>query len=317
MIANGVAHPDDGAGDGGGLNAGPGSKVTVANSRLFGNQAPDVDGNGGAIDSDSEKLFRVTGSEIIGNDAAGEAGGVGGSLDGPVRISDSLITQNEAGEGGGVLVVGPISIDSTTIAFNRSIGHLDGELGDGGAIYIDNQGLLDIENSTLMENTAFRSGGGLYAEPDGVAAINAVTIARNEAAAGGDGTGDAGGLYAADLVPRFDIANTIIAENTLKGSPSDCGAAGPESIRSGGANLLSTQEGGCGFAPPGDLFAPDPGLGVPSAGGNSPGGLILPLEPGSPAIDAANPSAPPLDQRGRDRGARPDIGAAEFGVTAS
>jgi len=108
------------------------------------------------------------------------------------------------------------------------------------------------------------------------------------------------------------LMNTIMANSTAGGNCSNDGA-----IASGGYNLDS--DGTCGFTAEGDLSNTAPLLGpLQDNGGFT---FTHALLPGSPAIDAGNPTCPPpgTDQRGKarpadgdcDSAARCDIGAYE------
>lgn len=303
-IQFGKARPDDGGGNGGGINAGPGSAVTVRGSRIFANRARD--GKGGGVYADATSVLRAVNTSFAS--AAGEGGGGIAAAEGAaVEIVRGFFVKSTARFGGAVLADGKVEIDSSTIAGNGGINCRKRTTRHGGGIYVGEHGSLELENSTLTRNEALRNGAAIYGEPGADVSINAATIARNTADCDGDGSGGGGGLFAAGPDRGFEVANTIIALNRADEDLSDCRAASGASVASGGANLLSTLDGGCGFAQPGDLVSPDPGL----ASRSGPRGTI-PLLDGSPAIDAAGPGAPPRDQRGRRRDEKPDIGAFEF-----
>lgn len=307
-VRGGSANPLDAGGDGGGIAAGDfgDAPLTIVGSRIIDNRSPAVDGNGGGIDTDIAGRLRVIRSVVAGNDAGGDGGGISGSVEGPMTIERSTITGNEAGEGGGLMVVGPpATVTGTTIASNRAVGGGDGEVGDGAGIYVDDQGLLLITNSTISGNLADRSGGGIFGEPGGQATITSTTLARNRADADLAAPDGAGGGIQVNLA-AFEVVNSLIALNTASGSPSDCGGTG--FVASEAPNLLTTTSGGsCGGT--GEIVSPNPGIG-PLAANGGPTETIA-LRRGSPAIGAADPSlSPERDQRGVKR-KDPDLGAFE------
>jgi hypothetical protein len=303
-VRRGSAHPVDGGGDGGGILTE--AELIFKNGNIVGNRTTEPDGNGGGVDTDAVGKVQIRNAVIARNVAVGESGGVGGSINGPLRLDQVLIANNEGGEGGGVLAVGPVKITRSTIVGNRSLSGPDGELGDGGGVYVDDQGVLTVENSTITENFAIRSGGGVYGEPNAVASLSSATIARNRANSDDAGDGTSGGVHADSA--GFELVNSIVALNVASGgAPSDCGG-GPY----GGTapNLISTSAGGCG--PGSEIVTADPMLGpLGDNGGATP---TIGLLPGSPAIGAADPAlVPERDQRAtpRDDG-DPDLGAFEL-----
>lgn len=305
-VSFGKARRDDGGGNGGGINAGAGSDVTVVDSWIYADKAPN--GNGGGIYVDGTSSLRAVNSAF--NSGAREGGGGIAAAEGAtVEIVRGFFGKCTARRGGAVLADGRVEIDSTLIGYCGALNDRKGLTRHGGGIYVGEQGSLELENSTLTANRALVDGGAIYGEPGAEVAINAATIARNTANSDGIGDGTGGGLFAAGPGQGFEVENTIIALNKADGEASDCFGGSAAGVASGGANLLSTLAGGCGFARPDDLVSPEPGLARASGRTGT-----IPLLPGSPAIDAAGPSAPPRDQRGRRRDQRPDIGAFELGA---
>ncbi len=299
-IRGGVAHPTDGDGDGGGVLAAGDARVTIADSRVVANRSPTVDGNGGGIDTDLSGRLRIVDTVIARNVAGGDGGGVRASIDGPTVIARSKVSFNRGGEGAGVMAVGPVTVKDSLVASNRALGGGDGEVGDGAGIYVDDQGDLSLSNSTVTENSALAAGGGLFAESGAKGTIGSATVARNQARA------MAGGVHLGPAA-SFALTNSIVALNLgANGAGLDCSGTAFTNVE---PNLVTTLSGGCD---PGAEIVADPLLGkkLVAAQGAS---LVLPLTPGSPAIDAANPAlSPKLDQRGAPRGADPDLGAYEL-----
>ena len=103
----------------------------------------------------------------------------------------------------------------------------------------------------------------------------------------------------------MNLKGSILAGNTGAVSAPDCGGA----LTSQGNNLIGNASG-CPITnqQPTDIIGQNPQLG-PLADNGGPTDTHA-LVPGSPAIDAGPPDAPPTDQRGVPRSS--DIGAYEY-----
>lgn len=270
----------------------------------------------------------------------------GGILNnGELELIDSRVSNNSID---GIYSSGPLTVLRTSIVGNAGRGIYfkadDGSLSIRDSfIGINDQGGLrfcgsvpgHIVNTTISSNYTDGSGGGIFVCGSKRLRIANSTIADNTAAIGGSESGDGGGIYLQNpltcnpvcLETRVDIRNSIVADNT-DDSPSgfrrahDCDGT----LQSEGYNLveqgtLSELVGTC-FVDgdtSGLLVGADPQL---EALTDSPGpGRTHALGPGSPAIDAGNPSGcadflgAPLDrdQRGAPRINTCDLGAFEFG----
>jgi len=311
-IIGGYSNKTDADGDGGGIAVGDfgDAPLTILRSRIVHNRAPWVGGNGGGIDSDSSRLVRLIDSEVSNNDSGGNGGGIEASSDGQVLIQRTTISHNKAAQAGGVMVFGPpVRIVDSAIANNVAAAGPEVE-GDGGGIYVDTRGRLDLTNSTVANNGAYTSGGGIFANAGGHAAISFSTIARNRADADGKFGGTTGGVHLRTTgvaVPATArIANSILALNVeTGGAAADCGGIG---FLGTGINLISTtNQGSCSDAPP--IVAANPLLGPLARNGGRT--QTIALLPGSPAIGAAAAGKTPArDQRGVKR-TDPDLGAYE------
>jgi CSLREA domain-containing protein len=240
----------------------------------------------------------ISGVTIEGGNVTGNGGGI--ENDANLVLADSVITASQASEqGGGIFnaASATLSITASTISGNQAATK-------GGGIA--NLGSLTSANSTIANNTSVNLGGGFYNQ--GSLALNNLTVASNQAASGGGVANDAAGV--------FNFENSIFAGNIAADSP-DCAG----SLTSLGYNLVQDLSG-CTITgnTTGDLSAVDPLLGpLQDNGGSTP---TLALQPGSPAIDAANPSSPgsgpeacqTTDQRGvtRPQALTCDMGAFEL-----
>jgi hypothetical protein len=311
-IIGGYSNKNDADGDGGGIMVGDigDAPLTVLRSRIIHNRAPWLGGNGGGIDSDSSRLVKLVDSDVSNNDSGGSGGGVEASPDGQVVIQRTTVSHNKAAQAGGIMVFGPpVRIVDSTVANNVAAANQDVE-GDGGGIYIDNKGRLELTNSTVAGNGAYTSGGGIFADAGGHAAINFSTIARNRADADSMSGGTTGGIHlrtaGVQVAANARVANSIIALNVEAGGvATDCGGIG---FLGTGVNLVTTtNQGQCSERPP--IVAANPRLGP--LGSNGGPTQTIALLAGSPAIGAAGPGRTPArDQRGVRR-SDPDLGAYE------
>lgn len=347
LTVNGGSISDnvESAGDGGGLVAF--GQLTVTGATLARNLAG---GAGGGIDVVGAAT--LTGVKVTDNTATAGAGGIlvdgtTGSASATI-VSSTLSGNSSQGDGGGMgIVTAALTLTGSTLNGNRS------EQGAGGGIAALSS-TTSLVNDTLTGNVAPRlSGGGIVQEslghaptraparawnpaavlehesqavramlarhrlptttvpqtmtrgaaapkamPDDLTMVS-VTLAGNSAAAGG-GISNGQGLL-------FTVHDSIVGSNLATAGPSDCLG----SFTSAGYNLESAAD--CAFAAAGDRQRRNPQL-QPLAANGGPTSTMA-LNPGSPAIDAGDPSCPPpgTDQRGvnRPQGARCDIGAFE------
>jgi hypothetical protein len=235
-------------------------------------------------------------SSIISNNS-----GTAVSNSGSVIILNSTLSGNSAGQGdsGGGIKTGDFkNPGSSATIFNSTIS--GNSASEGGGI-ANCYGLVTVGNSTISSNSAKYDGGGI-SNCGGVQIANS-TLSDNSAPAG-----FGGGIINGGAV---EIRNTIF----------NAGALGENIVNNGGTVTsngynISSDDGGGVLTGPGDQINTDPLLG-PLQNNGGPTLTHLPL-PGSPAIDAGDPSftRPPFhDQRGscfyRVFGRRIDVGSVE------
>jgi beta-glucanase (GH16 family) len=267
---------------------------------------------GGILNNGTVNLERsvVTGNAVgaSANDFWKGGGGIYSGQNSTLNVIDSTVSNNRTTlvDGGGIYAFfnSAVRIENSTVS-----GNVAGNVGGG----IRMLGNATIVNSTLSGNTSSAWFGGALFHTDGVANLVNSTVTANLAPAPANAALFVGTFTAANAT--LNVTNSIVAENAdLDGNPgTGCFVApfgsGVVTLTSGGANV---------FTDP--TCAPVASDQVASAAGVAPlaanGGPTLThaLNPGSPALDAANPaSCPATDQRGvaRPQGAGCDAGSVE------
>ena len=299
---------------GGGAIANRGS-LDVGNSSYVDNVAG-YEG-GGAISNIGALI--ITDSSFTENSTDYGSGGAIRNLAGQSNIIDSIFVDNWAEDDGGAIAnvgayggpYGELIVTGSTFAGNRA------EIGGGGAISstdynklsianssftnnfanifggaIVSFGELSVVNSTLTGNSS-DGGGGLFLFSLGTNTLAHLTLTNNTADEGG-------GIYVRQVDKAVNLYNSLFAGN----EGGDC--VGKQLSASRG-NFIA--DGSCDPAISGD---PKLGALVKSEDGSP---AYLPLLPGSPAIDAADPDhCTATDQTGtpRPQGEACDIGAYEL-----
>jgi hypothetical protein len=295
----------NGNADTGGGILNDGATLTLTNCSVVNNVASQS--GGGIGDAFAGGSLTITNCTISGNSAVGPfpfTFGYGGGISFGGTITNSTIDGNYSGTvGGGIAGEGTIS--NCTISNNGAGGGKNNFPGAGGGI----SGGGTITNCTISGNSVFGSslkgpglGGGINA--GGTVTISNSTLSNNTILFYGHGGGICNG-------GTLEIGNTIL--NTA--SPREDIFNNGGTITSVGFNL-SNDDGGGYLNGPGDQINTDPLLGpLQNNGGPTSTYTLL---PGSPAIDAGDPSFTPppwYDQRGPDfwrvRNDRIDIGSFE------
>ncbi len=271
---------------GGGAGIFNGAKVIIENSAIRGNRTPGFGAgifDGGILLSSD---LVIEGNAAVGGAGVsnwGEASSVTTTIDGNIsKISGGGFHNNS---------IGIMTLDSSTVSNNKSA------LAGG----INNWGRLRVINSTISHNTAKFAAG---IDNRGVLTLTHSTVSGNSA-------NDGGGLVVRAMVKndKASMSNSILAGNTAALAPDCIGT-----VKSLGHNLVGN-DSGCGFiAGEDDTIGTETQPVDPRLGGLAVNGgptATKALLPGSPAMDAASGSCPPVDQRGVSRppGVSCDIGA--------
>jgi hypothetical protein len=317
VIVASIVSNNTGAADGGGIS----SQADVSVNECVVAQNHAGLGGGGGISARGHVV--IDRSVVSGNTTTGIVARGGGaySTQGNITVASSAITDNRTMgnqiEGGGIATSfstsGTVTITNSTISGNNTTGpENSGNVGGGGVFAIR----VVIRNSTISGNSTNGSpsghGGGVLASL--MATITNSTVFDNHA---NHQNSPAGGV--AVLGGSLSILNSIIAGNTA-GRHSDIFKLGQTSAR---YSIIGSNDGTDLAEAP--LGAPDANgnlIGGPVNGAIDPqlgpltynGGPMLPdgtpmlthgVLPGSPALDAGDPSAvagingvPLYDQRG-------------------
>jgi CSLREA domain-containing protein len=289
-----------GAQGGGGIEVG-GVPFTLKRSTVSGNSTNSSIGGGLYVYNAPVHIIR---SRIDGNHSANAGGGIA-TDDVNLNVTKSTFANNtaESAATGVYLYFGKATIKQTTISGNI------GQGSSGGGLEAD-FGELTMVNSTVAGNSAEFEGGGIDLGYNEIAHFNSITVAGNTADADDNASGPGGGIFVTGGMngASATIVNSIIAGNHVGTLAGDCDGA----FISGGGNLVATNGGCTGFAPPEDLIGGNAKLGVLKSNGGPT--ETLALKKGSDAIGlAVKADAPKRDQRGHRRDKHPDSGAFERG----
>jgi len=280
-ITNGFT--SDAEGGGGILNHGG---LTLSNTSIISNHTGGCGAfcfaSGAGVNSNSSGTLTVTNSIISDNvtNLYSFSGGGGMNLAGAgtATITDSTISRNTGHDGGGIFSSLPLlTVTNSTISDNLAV--------SGGGIEV--RGMTIVTNSTVSSNSAVALGGGGVYNYFGTLSVTNSTISGNSAP-----SGQGGAIYV--LEGAATIGDTILNAGASGGTIESVGT-----FTSLGYNLASDSGGGV-LTGPGDQINTDPMLGpLQDNGGPT---FTHALLPGSPAIDAGDPSFTPPprnDQRGR------------------
>lgn len=272
----------------------------------------------------------IRGNVITGNQACGGGGGISAETAAPL-IQDNVIASNDGselctGSGGGAILLSGNALDGSTaqILGNTITGN---QADEGGALNLFGAGTVLIEDNVISGNTSHSDGGGIWVDGPTNAIMVQNLVVNNQSGEFGGGLWGGGAL----------VANTFAGNTALEGSAVWAGSP-PATFSDNilvGAGLRSVVycDSTAGVVQPpfdhNDAFATDGGTAFGAncgAGAGSDGNISADprlvgsgdyqLQPGSPAIDAGNDSAPDLpatDLAGNPRiiGAAVDMGAYE------
>jgi Leucine-rich repeat (LRR) protein len=251
------------------------NKITVNNSLINNNSAPNGGSNGGGGGIFANNIATVTNSTITNNTTRVHGGGIYAYNE--AIVDHSNITNNVAnqGAGGGIFIYAFYTHPATSVIATNSTISNNSTLGaSGGGISADND--IIVTNCTISNNFGI-SGGGIVTQNKATVTNSTIIINRGS---GGNG------VWAGSI----NATGSIIAAN----SGSDI--AGTSTITSGGYNIFTS-------VPSGIVSSDQTGITVIQLNLGSlqnNGGATLTMLPGagSIAIGRGNPNDSTPDQRG-------------------
>ncbi|CAN5458833.1 CSLREA domain-containing protein [soil metagenome] len=194
------------SGDGAGILGAASVEITLDDIKLLNNDANGPSKSGGAINASGP--LRISDSLISGNNAPFD--GAIESTGGMAMIRTTVRDNNAAFGAGGVFIASPSLIAGSTFTGNQQIGETGSH--QGGAITTTDD--VDIRNVTIAGNSADQSGGGIAAVNNSDVSLTNVTVTDNTADANQDQTnpGDGGGLYS-ENGGEFLLRSTVVSGN--------------------------------------------------------------------------------------------------------
>ncbi len=325
------------SGHGGGIFARD-TPVLLSLSRVEDNSAGQAGGGLGVEGVEGVSTATIEFSTISGN-SAGHVGGGLWILEAELTLTDSTVSANSASDSGGGLRIDASSSIDSVIERCAFIANRSGAAGGALLTNVNNDGRLDISNTTISGNAAELDGGGVFMETAGRLSLSSCTVTDNTATAGGvlsPGDGNGGGIFALNsgVAGGLLLRNTVVAGNhdlwngLASQSAPDCAVrdAAVVSITSEGHNFIGFANDLCALS--GDQTGDQVGWNaaiVPGLGGLTDVGSSTwyhPLLEDSPLIDGGDPlgcvdqtgGLLSTDQRGAPRPYKDtpcDIGAVE------
>ena len=208
VIEGGTVKDNQAAAEGGGVWNSATGDMSVTGVELVDNVARGdaADNGGGAAFNDGGDLDIV---DVVarGNRATGASGSGGGLFNngGDLLVSESLVAQGLASRAGGGIeaLSGTTTLRDTDLRANRA----GPNPGNGGALHLTGEGLVDYRGGNVVKNRATSEGGGLWNSGTGTMDVRRVSFQRNLAR--GDASDNGGGALFNDggdlMVRRSDI----------------------------------------------------------------------------------------------------------------
>ncbi|MGI0484076.1 choice-of-anchor Q domain-containing protein [Pantanalinema rosaneae CENA516] len=251
--------------------------------------------------SSSVRLLGLT----IANGSAFRAGSILNTATGHLTLTNSTIRQSNAAVGGAITNEGFLNLNNSTLHNNTAAT-------SGGGI--DNHGRLWVISSTLSGNRAGLDGGAIWNNTGSVIVQNS-TITLNVADSDNDGLGNGGGIL--NTAGTVSVKSSIIAGNVDTPNNSGVGSIHPDvagNFSDSGDNLIGDRTGSIGFTASPLVGTSTNRINPRLSALRDNGGYTWThaLQADSLAIDAGDRYGVFLtDQRGVQRSTPADIGAYE------
>ncbi len=278
---------------GGGALYATGGSSEITDTTFTSNQAGGTASDGGAVQFRSGHTATVRNTVFRGNQATGNGGGVY-AVDASQTLTDVTFDNNRASDGGGLYHwdsdptdANVAALDVTNTIFQNNEASLY-----GGGVYLWKATSAVFRKTTWKGNRAWRGAGLYQTGSDTQTTVGNSTFSSN----------DTGAVYLDE--GRWQAVNTTIAENT--GSGTRAGGVHIDSAASATVTntiLHQNSNGNCNTAPTdgGHNIASDASCGFTAAtsrnntdarlGTITGSPAYYPLQAGSPALDAGNPTA--------------------------
>ncbi len=241
----------------------------------------DADGKGRPIQIGRGANVHISGLTLTGGNAGNYFGGAI-STDGPLTLDGVLILDNQALAGGGIYssAGAQVEVEHSTIYQNTA------KYSGGGILAY---GSTYIEDSTIAGNRSLNGAGGGIGSQGNALTLTGTTVAGNQAAAYSGGVSDQSGSITLD--------NSIVAGNTTNGASSDIDggtvSAAFSLIQAPGLTTITATVANS------NITGEDPKLGaLADNGGQTP---TMKPAPRSPVVDKGSSFAEMDDQRGLTR----------------
>lgn len=162
----------------------------------------------------------VENGQIEGTKQTRYGGGIYVGKDADVTVTDTMIEDNKAQQGGGICNVSSSKgfvMNDGTICGNYASGYGTTIVG-GGALFT--QGNAELNNVTMENNSAAKWGGGIFADANVEIKLNSVEIKTNEVE---DAEGKGGGIYIvgnmgnmSNGLATVEMVDTVVSGNKAK-----------------------------------------------------------------------------------------------------
>ena len=204
-----------------------GGTVELRNIDIVNGLVPNGSNGGNILNAAGNLTLRST---FVGGGQADNGGGIYNEF-GSVTLIDSIVENNAADiHGGGIYNVYDTSSGSSQLLVSQSVINLNSAgtagppaviAGNGGGIYTEDDGTVQIVDSIISNNAATNGGhgGGIFSNNTSAGAANTYLISNTQID-GNTSSGDGGGLYLQNLANPQIINSTIGvgAANTATGN---------------------------------------------------------------------------------------------------
>ena len=217
-------------GQGGGILATPGAVVVLTNTVILSNTTSSTSGaHGGGILLQANTKLTMSGGGLISNTASGNGGGLTIFTANPVVLTGVQVLTNTALQGGGVLNFGPLTMVNSLVRGNTAT-----QNGGGG---LRAESGLTLTASAVISNVATNStGGGLHIVNGVTAVITNVTFSDNLAQLSG------GAVSAGNTSVVFLHHVSVISNTTTLGN-----GGGPATSSTSEVAYRRTRSGSCRY----------------------------------------------------------------------